>query len=180
MNDYADFANMRADLMRDYNPASAQERLLVYEVASAWRRLERARKHEELFFDLQRHTEAIRAGKPPKEFEKEGIEVLMWVDRPHRAYDQILRAIRDAGIAFDRAIRRIEVVTGSRFRRERLADRDAQANEINAAKVSAIRSRAATAGSKRSKIVEIPPPEKPYSINSLPSDRPDLRRRKRA
>jgi hypothetical protein len=43
MTDYADFASMRAELMRDYNPANAQEQLLVLEVAYTTRRLHQAR-----------------------------------------------------------------------------------------------------------------------------------------
>ncbi len=142
-DDYSDFAAMRADLMRDFNPANAQERLLVLEVASAWRRLVQARGREELFFDLQRHSLAIRDGKPPADYQKDGVEVAMWLDKPNRSYDQILRAIRDAEMAFDRSIRRIEAMTGKRYGRERLAQRDAQSNELNAAKINAVRARSA-------------------------------------
>jgi hypothetical protein len=80
---------------------------------------------------------------------KEAEEVVMWSDKPHRAYDQVLRSIRDAGSALDRAIRRIESVQSNRFRRERLARRDAQVNEINAAKPGAIRARAAAVTTDR-------------------------------
>lgn len=140
-DDYSDFASMRAELMRDYKPANAQERLLVLEVASCWRRLQQSRRREELFFDLQRHALAIRDGQAPASYQKDGVEVAMWLDKPNRSYDQILRAIRDAEMAFDRAIRRIEAMTGKRYVRERLAERDAQTNELNAAKMFALRDR---------------------------------------
>jgi hypothetical protein len=118
-DDYAGLALMRAELQRDYSPANAQERLLVNEVATCWQRLEKARDREELFFDLQKTSMAIRCGELPGAFQEEGGEVRMWLDAPHKAYDQVLRSIRDAGVAFDRAIRRIEQVRDKRLSRER-------------------------------------------------------------
>ena len=116
--DYASFAIFRAGLERDYAPANAQERLLVREVATCWQRLEQARHRESLFFDLQKTAQAIRCGQDPEAFKEEGGEVRMWLDQPHKAYDQVLRAIRDAGADFDRAIRRIEQVRDHRLKRD--------------------------------------------------------------
>jgi hypothetical protein len=124
--DYADFALFRAELQRDYQPANTQERLLVDEVAASWRRLEQSRQREELFFDLQKTSMAIRCGESPEAFSEDGGEVRMWLDDAHKAYDQVLRSIRDAGVAFDRAIRRIEQVRDRRLSRER-ADRKLEA-----------------------------------------------------
>jgi hypothetical protein len=117
--DYTAFALMRAELHHDYSPANAQERLLVDEVARCWQRLEQSRRREDLFFDLQKTSMAIRSGLEPDAFKEDGGEVRMWIDQPHKAYDQVLRAIRDAGVAFDRAIRRIEQVRDRRLSRER-------------------------------------------------------------
>ena len=114
--DYAAFALFRAELQHDYAPANAQERLLVLEVATCWQRLEQARHREALFFDLQKTVQAVRCDAHPEAFKKHGCEVLMWIDHPHKAYDQILHAIRDAGVAFDRAVRRIEQVQSNRRR----------------------------------------------------------------
>jgi hypothetical protein len=122
--DYTAFALMRSELQRDYMPANAQERLLVDEVAHCWRRLEQARNREDLFFDLQKTSMAIRSGLEPNAFKEDGGEVRMWIDEPHKAYDQVLRAIRDAGVAFDRAIRRIEQVRKARLSRERIERKD--------------------------------------------------------
>ena len=171
MTDYADFASMRAELMRDYNPINAQERLLVLEFACAWRRLSKARKHEELFFDLQRHREAIKSGASPEKFQKPGVEVVMWAEKPHRAYDQILRAIRDAGLAFDRAIHRLEIVMDHRFRRERLANRDAQAKEVHGARISALRARTARAAASNSTVPRPTPIHPPLDDQSAASIR---------
>jgi hypothetical protein len=124
--DYANFALMRSELQRDYTPANAQERMLVDEVAHCWRRLEQARNREELFFDLQKTTMAIRCGESPDAFKEDGGEVRMWIDDSHKGYDQVLRAIRDAGVAYDRAVRRIEQVRDRRLARER-ADRKDEA-----------------------------------------------------
>ena len=110
---YTDFAILRAELLCDYAPATAQERLLVDEVATCWLRLAQSRHREYLFFDLQKTAEAIRSGQSPDSV-REGAEVLMWLDHPHQAYDQILRSIRDAGNSFDRAIRRVEQVIATR------------------------------------------------------------------
>jgi hypothetical protein len=96
-HDSAGFALMRAELHQDYAPANAQERLLVDEVATCWRRLEQARQREDLFFDLQK------------------------TDHDVKVYSQILRSIRDAGIAFDRAIRRIEQVRNRRLNLSKLS-----------------------------------------------------------
>jgi hypothetical protein len=100
--DNAGFESFRAGLHRDYAPANTQERLLVDEVAACWQRLDQARRRETQFFDPA------------------------WIDRPHKAYDQLLRAIRDSGVAFDRAIRRVEQVIARRLTRER-ADRKEEA-----------------------------------------------------
>ena len=116
--DYTTFAVFRAGLERDYAPANTQERLLVREVATCWQRLEQARHRESLFFDLQKTALAIRCGEHPEAFKEEGGEVRMWLDQPHKAYDQVLRAIRDAGADFDRAIRRVEQVIGHRLKRD--------------------------------------------------------------
>lgn len=48
--DYAKFAEVRAELLRDYAPANAQEHLLVNEVAESWRRLRDARRREKNVF----------------------------------------------------------------------------------------------------------------------------------
>ncbi len=120
MNNYSEFAAMRADLLRDYKPANAQERLLVLEVANSWRRMTNAREREGMFFDLQRHHHAVRDKQPPESYQKDGVEVVMWLDTPTRAFDQILRAIRDAEIAFDRAIRRVRTEIDKRVRSESL------------------------------------------------------------
>jgi hypothetical protein len=122
--DYTAFALMRSELQRDYTPANAQERLLVDEVAHCWRRLEQARNREELFFDLQKTSTAIRGGG----------EVRMWGDEPHKAYDQVMRAIRNAGADFDRAIRRIEQVRNRRLARERLDRKEEERAVKQAAK----------------------------------------------
>ena len=116
--DYTTFAIFRAELERDYAPANRQERLLVGEVATCWQRLEQSRRRETLFFDLQKTAQAIRCGEHPDAFQMEGGEVRMWVDQPNKAYDQVLRAIRDAGADFDRAVRRIEQVRDRRLNRE--------------------------------------------------------------
>src|SRR5438874_13315024 len=92
---YSEFAVMRAELQRDYEPANAQEKLLVMEAAAAWQRLDDCRHREELFFDLQRHAQARMTGVPNEQM-REGAEVLMWLQEPHRAYDQVLRSVRDA------------------------------------------------------------------------------------
>lgn len=121
VTNYSEFAEMRAELLRDYAPVNAQERLLVNEVAETWRRVRDARRREELFFDLQVFAEAQRAGRDPGEFRKnEGAEVAIFLDHPHKGYDQILLAIRDAERAFNNAIKRIEEVQDRRLRRERL------------------------------------------------------------
>jgi hypothetical protein len=124
--DNAAYNDFRADLQRDYQPANTQERLLVEEVAACWRRLDQARRREELFFDFQKTSIAIRCGESPDAFKENSGEVRMWIDQPHKAYDQLLRAIRDSGVAFDRAIRRIEQVRNRRLTMER-ADRKEQA-----------------------------------------------------
>lgn len=125
--DNSKFAQVRSDLLRDYAPVNAQERLLVGEAAEAWRRLHDARRREQLFFDLQVQAEAVRSGKNPEEARKKrGAEVVMWLDRPHKAYDQILRAIRDSERAFNNAIKRIEEVQDRRLRRERLDRKEQQ------------------------------------------------------
>ena len=121
--DYTAFAQFRAELHHDYAPANAQERLLINEVATCWMRLEQARRREDLFFDLQKTAQAIRCGQPLDAFEEDGGEVRMWLDEPHKAYDQVLRSIRDAGIAFDRAVRRLEAVRDKRLTRERALDK---------------------------------------------------------
>ena len=132
--EYADLAAMRAELLRDYAPVSAQERLLVMEVAAAWQRLHHCRRREELFFDMQRHAQSVETGLPKEKF-PEGSEVLMWVEKPQRAYDQILQSIREAHSMFDRAIRRIEDVQERRRKTERRQHQQAPA----AAKTSARR-----------------------------------------
>jgi hypothetical protein len=128
---------MRAELQRDYTPVNAQERLLVDEVAHCWRRLEQARNREDLFFDLQKTSMAIRCGESPDAFKEEGGEVRMWIDKPHKAYDQVLRSIRDAGVAFDRAIRRIEQVRARRLSRERVERNDEERQAKARAKTAA-------------------------------------------
>jgi hypothetical protein len=45
------------------------------------------------------------------------------MEKPHKAYDQVLRSIRDAGVAFDRAVRRIEQVRNRRLKEEARLDR---------------------------------------------------------
>lgn len=127
--DYSEFALMRAELLRDYAPANAQERLLVNEVAAAWRRLDDSRHREELFFDLQRHAESVKTGVSKQEL-GEGAEVLMWTEKPQRAYDQVLRAIREAQMMFDRAVRRIEDVQDRRLKRERIMRKEAKKTEV--------------------------------------------------
>ena len=83
--DYANFALLRAELQRDYAPANAMERLLIDEVAICHRRLDQARNREDLFFDLQKTSLAIRCGEPAGAFDEEGGEVRMWLDKPHKA-----------------------------------------------------------------------------------------------
>ena len=145
---------MRADLLRDYEPTTTQERLLIEEVAATHRRLVETRRREHLFFDMQKHNEAVKAGVAPEEFSRDGAEVVMWLEKPHRAYDQI--TIRDAGMAFDRAIRRVEQVIGARKRRERQAEKDQAARVESAAKLVILQTRAAAAVAKAS----APPPDR--------------------
>jgi hypothetical protein len=129
-NDYAEFTQMRAELLRDYNPANAQERLLVMEIACAWRRLNKAREQEEHFFSLQRWVAAAEHNHAVEEFDKDGNEVVMWTKKKQPGYDQLLTAIRDAERAFDRAIARLEKMQADRFRRERTIRKDEEAREI--------------------------------------------------
>jgi hypothetical protein len=46
-----------------------------------------------------------------------------WMEKPHKAYDQVLRSIRDAGVAFDRVVRRIEQVRNRRLKEEARLER---------------------------------------------------------
>lgn len=124
---YPEFAEIRAELLRDYAPANAQERLLVNELAESWRRLREARDREELFFDLQRFKQATDDGMDVETIRSQkGAEVIMWLEKPHLAYDQVLRSIRDAEHAWNNAIKRIEEVQDRRFRRERLLRKEQQ------------------------------------------------------
>lgn len=112
-----------AGLLRDYDPQTAQERLMVHEVAATWQRLQLCRDRERLFFSLQRAKHCALDGQPPGAYEKEGAEVVMWINKPQRAYDQILRAIRDAEMAFDRAVKRVEFLADRRLRRALLIEK---------------------------------------------------------
>lgn len=93
----ARFAAMRAELVRDYAPANAQERLLVGEVAEAWRRLDSTRLREQEFFKANPNAPA----KAP-------------------AYSQLLRALNEAQVMFDRAVRTLQYVQRQRHKVERL------------------------------------------------------------
>lgn len=172
--EYADLAAMRADLMRDYAPRNTQERLLVYEVAASWHRLQQMRQREQLFFDLQTRFQARECGQPSETFKPEGSEVLVWLKDAHRALDQILRAVRDAGLAFDRAIRRLELVIGARGKAERQAEKDEQNRESVAMKLAILRQRAA-ASIRTGNLVELAPP-RPKSRAARPATAraPDL------
>jgi hypothetical protein len=158
--EYPDFAAMRAELMRDYAPQNAMERLLVYEVAASWRRLEEVRYREHLFFDLQKHREARSCDERPKGMSQDGVEVLMWLDDSHPGYNQVMRAIRDAGIAFDRAVHRLEQVVGARRRREVQAAKEDAIREQRALKLVMLRQRAANS-LRNGNLVELAPPATP-------------------
>ncbi len=106
---------MRAELLGDYAPRGARERLIVEEIAHTWQRLAEARQREQFFFDLQRHACSVRDGVPPGAAHQHGAETVIFLDQAHSGYAQILRAIRDAEIAFDRALRRAEQMLKSRL-----------------------------------------------------------------
>ena len=123
-DDYPEYAKLRADLLRDYNPANAREELLVTEIACAWRRLNSAREREEAFHSLTRWLEADRVNQPVEKFDQDGVEIAAFIREQRKGYDQVLQAIRNAGRDFDRAIARLEKVQSDRFRRERLQAKD--------------------------------------------------------
>jgi hypothetical protein len=164
--DHEDFALYRAELQRDYSPANAQERLLVEEVAICKRRLEQARHREDLFFDLQKTSTAIRCGESTDAFKQDGGEVRMWLDQPHKAYDQVLRSIRDTGIAFDRAIRRIEQVRNRRLTRERADRKEEEKREARALRAAAP-TRAKSAGQAQAQQAEMRPQENGHTRSTV-------------
>src|SRR5919197_605937 len=99
-DDYPEYAKLRADLLRDYNPANAREELLVTEIACAWRRLHSAREREEAFHSLTRWLEADRVNQPVEKFDQDGVEIAAFIREQRKGYDQVLQAIRDAGRDF--------------------------------------------------------------------------------
>jgi len=124
--DSFDAARLRADLTAGYNPVNEQELHMVRDVVDAWTRLQKARRREDLLFELQAHAEKIKQGFSEYPLDRERMDALVFLEKGHKGYDQILRAIRDSERAYDQAIRRIEQTQDRRLRRERL-DRRAPA-----------------------------------------------------
>jgi hypothetical protein len=91
----------------------------------------------------------------------------MWLKDGHRAYDQVLRAIRDAGAAFDRAVRRLEAVVAARKKSERQAEKDQQHRESASIRMALLRERAA-ASVHTGNLVELAPP-RPKSRSARPA-----------
>lgn len=130
--DTTGFEDMRGGLVRDYAPATEQELLLVHEVAAAWCRLDECRHREVRFFEIQRDPALVQ------QLLVKG-EMRMWIDHPHRSYDQIMRSIRDSQNLFDRAVRRIEEVKRRRLIEERHRARAARkAEAVNTAESASL------------------------------------------
>ena len=125
-----DYDEIRGALMKDYEPATSQETMLVDQIAAGYWRTIRARRFETAMFDNHLRTKKLAHGKDPapNERDDEGCAVILQLTDP----EQLRNYFRyDATISRDyyRAIATLEKMQAARRREEDRQEREAAAND---------------------------------------------------
>jgi hypothetical protein len=120
--DPAEYHRIRAELIRTWQPANAQELMLVDQLVNGYWRMQRAMRLETAMFD--QHVQALKSkygfDTAPRDNDDEAIAVSMCDEENETGYQLWFRYDARAQSTYFRTLAQLRQIQNDRFRRERL------------------------------------------------------------